>query len=116
MSELASESSAHGVVLLAAVLLAVGVLSWAFRVAAITLLPAARLPERARRLLEHAAPAAIAAMVGTGIAGGAALPELASRLPFLVAAAVTAVLAWRTRGLVLPVVAGLAAAWVVAAL
>ena len=56
------------------VLLAVGVISWLFRVAAITLLPA-------------------------------------TRLPVLAGAAVTAVLAWRARGIVLPVMAGLAAAW-----
>lgn len=95
----------------AAVLLAVGLVSWVFRTAAITLLPAARLPATARRLLEHAAPAAIAAMVGAGIAGGAALSDLAPRLPVLAAATVTAVLAWRHRGLVLPVLAGLAVAW-----
>jgi branched-subunit amino acid transport protein len=90
-----------------AVLVAAGAVSWAFRVAPITLLPAARLPATARRLLEHAAPAAIAAMVGAGIAGGLALPDLAPRLPVLVGAAVAAVIAWRRRGLILPVVAGL---------
>jgi len=94
------------------VLLAVGVLSWLFRVGAITLLPATRLPPPVRRLLDHAVPAALAAMVGAGIAGGAALPDLASRLPVLAGAVVTAVLAWRVRGIVLPVMAGLAAAWV----
>ena len=99
-----------------AVLLAAGVVSWVLRVAAITLLPAARLPAAARRLLDHAAPAAIAAMVGAGIAGGAALPDLAPRLPLLVGAAVAATIAWRRRGLVLPVVAGLAVAGVLAAL
>lgn len=94
------------------VLLAVGAVSWLFRVAAITLLPAARLPSTVRRLLDHAVPAALAAMVGAGIAGGAALPDLASRLPVLLGAVVTAVIAWRRPGLVLPVMAGLAAAWV----
>ena len=94
------------------VLLAVGVLSWLFRVGAITLLPATRLPPPVRRLLDHAVPAALAAMVGAGIAGGVALSDLASRLPVLAGAVVTAVLAWRVRGIVLPVMAGLAAAWV----
>jgi branched-subunit amino acid transport protein len=98
------------------VLLSVGVLSWLFRVAAITLLPATRLPPPVWRLLDHAVPAALAAMVGAGIAGGAALPDLASRLPVLAGAVVTAVLAWRVRGIVLPVMAGLAAAWVLSML
>jgi branched-subunit amino acid transport protein len=91
-----------------AVLLGVGAVSWLFRVAAIALLPAARLPAVVRRLLDHAVPAALAAMVGAGIAGGAALPDLASRLPVLLGAAATAALAWRGRGIVLPVMVGLA--------
>ena len=98
------------------VLLAVGAVSWLFRVGAIALLPATRLPSAARRLLDHAAPAALAAMVGAGIAGGVALPELASRLPVLLGAIVTAAIAWRRRGIVLPVAAGLAATWVLSVL
>jgi branched-subunit amino acid transport protein len=99
-----------------AVLFAVGVVSWAFRVAPIAVLPAARLPASARRLLDHAAPAAIAAMVGAGIAGGSAVPDLGPRVPVLVGAVVAAVVAWRRRGLVLPVVAGLAVAVALTAL
>jgi branched-subunit amino acid transport protein len=98
-----------------AVLLAVGAVSWAFRVTPIAILPAARLPASARRLLDHAAPAAIAAMVGAGIAGGSALSDLGPRLPVLLGAVVAAVIAWRRRGLVLPVVAGLAVAVALAA-
>jgi branched-subunit amino acid transport protein len=93
-----------------AVLLAVGAASWLFRVTPIAILPAARLPASARRLLDHAAPAAIAAMVGAGIAGGSTLSALGPRMPVLLGAVVAAVIAWRRRGLVLPVVAGLAVA------
>lgn len=93
------------------VLLTVGLVSWVFRVAVITLLPARGLPPVVRRLLDHAVPAALAAMVGAGIAGGAALPDLAARLPVLAGAVATAVLAWRARGIALPVLAGLAVAW-----
>ncbi|GAA0944833.1 AzlD domain-containing protein [Pseudonocardia zijingensis] len=99
-----------------ATLVAAGAVSWLLRVIPITLLPAARLPAPARRLLDHAAPAAIAAMVGAGIAGGNALPELAARLPVLLGALVAGVIAWRRRGLVLPVVAGLAVAGALTAL
>lgn len=91
-------------------LFAAGAVSWLFRVTPITLLPAARLPAPARRLLDHAAPAAIAAMVGAGIAGGSALSDLGPRLPVLLGAVVAGAIAWRRRGLVLPVVAGLAVA------
>jgi len=90
-----------------AVLLPVGVISWLFRIGAITLLPAGRLPTVLQRNLDHAAVAAIAAMVGAGVAGGTTLPDLGTRLPVLLGAAVTAVIAWRRRGPVLPVAAGL---------
>lgn len=103
-------------VTIVAVLLAAGIASWVFRVAPIAILPAARLPASARRLLDHAAPATIAAMVGAGIAGGSALAELGPRVPVLLGAFVAAVIAWRRRGLVLPVVAGLAVAVALAAL
>jgi branched-subunit amino acid transport protein len=103
-------------VAIVAVLLAAGAVSWVFRVAPIALLPAARLPASARRLLDHAAPAAIAAMVGAGIAGGSALSDLGLRVPVLLGAVVAAMIAWRRRGLVLPVVAGLAVAVALAAL
>jgi branched-subunit amino acid transport protein len=99
-----------------ATLVAAGAVSWLLRVIPITLLPAARLPAPVRRLLDHAAPAAIAAMVGAGIADGNALPELAARLPVLLGALVAGVIAWRRRGLVLPVVAGLAVAGALTAL
>lgn len=90
------------------VLLVAGAVSFAMRVAAITLLPVDALPPRMRRLLDHAAPAAIAALVGSAVAAGSALPDLAARLPVLAGAVVTVAVAWRRPGLVLPVVAGLA--------
>lgn len=89
-------------------LLAVGATSYLMRIAAITLVPASRLPAAVRRALGHAGPAAIAAMVGTGVAAGASLPDLAVRLPTLAGALVAGLVAWRWRGILLPVVAGLA--------
>jgi branched-subunit amino acid transport protein len=103
-------------VAIVAVLLAAGAVSWIFRVAPIALLPAARLPASARRLLDHAALSAIAAMAGAGIAAGATLSDLGPRVPVLLGAVVAAMIAWRRRGLVLPVVAGLAVAAALAAL
>jgi branched-subunit amino acid transport protein len=99
-----------------ATLVAAGAVSWVLRVTPIALLPTARLPASARRLLDHAAPAAIAAMVGAGIAGGSALPDLLPRVPVLLGAVVAAVIAWRRRGLVLPVAAGLVVAVALTAL
>ncbi|MGZ4666321.1 MAG: AzlC family ABC transporter permease [Frankiaceae bacterium] len=59
------------------VLVAAGIVSWSLRIAFITLVPAARLPEQARVALRHVAPAALAALVVTGLAkqaGSAAQP------------------------------------------
>jgi branched-subunit amino acid transport protein len=99
----------------ALVLLTAGLVTWLLRIAAIVLLPAARLPAALGRLLDHAAPAALAAIVGAGIAGGMPLTELAARAPVAAGAAVATVVAWRRRGLVLPVVAGIAATVLVSA-
>jgi branched-subunit amino acid transport protein len=69
-----------------------------------------------RRLFDHAPPAALAATVGAGIAGGMPLTDLNARAPVAAGAAVAAVVAWRRRGLVLPVLLGIAAAVLVSGL
>jgi branched-subunit amino acid transport protein len=85
-------------VTIVATLVAAGAVSWLLRVTPITLLPASRLPASARRLLDHAAPAAIAAMVGAGIAGGSAFSDLGPRVPVLLGAIVAALpAAWSCR-------------------
>ena len=89
----------------------IGLLNWT---PAITLLPAGRSPTTVRRHLEYAA--AIAAMVGAGVSGGVPLPEMRTRLPVLIGATATALVAWRRRGLVLPVAAGLLITGALAAL
>lgn len=103
-------------VTIVATLVAAGAVSWLLRVTPIALLPAGRLPASARRLLDHAAPAAISAMVGAGIAGGSAFSDLGPRVPVLLGAVVAALIAWRRRGLVLPVAAGLVVAVALTAL
>lgn len=77
----------------ALVLLLAAAVTWVLRVSFITLLPAARLPARVRRALDDAAPAVMAAIVGTHVAHGEGPAGLLS-LPTL-AAAITAVIAWR---------------------
>jgi branched-subunit amino acid transport protein len=90
-------------------LLAVGALSWALRVLPVNLASIDRLPDRHRRILGYAAPAALAAMVATEVAGG----DGASRVPTLLATLVAGVVAWRTGRLGLTVVAGIGSLWVV---
>ena len=64
-----------------AVLLAAGIVSWLLRIAAITLWPAPRLPAAVHRVLTHAAPAAIAAMLGAASPGGRRYPISPSGRP-----------------------------------
>lgn len=87
-------------------LAAAGLVSWVLRVLFITLVPARRLPERFRRALNHAAPAALAALIATSLvrpSGGGfpAAPVLA-----LLAGALVA---WRTRSLLLSTAAAVGA-------
>lgn len=89
-------------------MLAAGVLiTWALRVAFITVVPAGRLPERVQRALDDVAPSVLAAIVAVQLVGGHAgigvTPVEAG------AALATAIVAWRTRNLGLTVVLGVAA-------
>jgi branched-subunit amino acid transport protein len=52
----------------ALVLTGAGLVSWVLRVLFIVLVPARRLPPRVRRALPHTGPAALAALLATGLA------------------------------------------------
>lgn len=79
----------------AVVLVTAGVLSWLLRVSFVALVPAARLPAGTRRTLRHTGPAALAALVATGLAR----PGNTALLPALLALLACAVVALRTRNL-----------------
>jgi branched-subunit amino acid transport protein len=76
----------------------------------VTVVPAHRLPAGLRRALGHLAPAALAALVATAVAGhrGPAALLHPGTYPVLAALAVAAVVAWRTRRAALPVLAAVA--------
>jgi branched-subunit amino acid transport protein len=94
-------------------LLAAAVLTYLLRIAAITLVPASRLPARARRLLGHLAPAAFAALVVTGVVGREGLGALASITTYdvalLLALSTAGLVAWRVRNLAVPVLVAVCA-------
>jgi branched-subunit amino acid transport protein len=68
----------------ALVLTAAGLVSWVLRVLFIVLVPAHRLPQGANRAVRHTGPAALAALVATGLArsgsGGSPAPLLLALL------------------------------------
>lgn len=95
----------------AVMLLAASVVSWLLRVGFITIVPARRLPDGFRRVLDSTAVAALAALLATGLARGSGTPGVGPVPPVLVAAAVAALVAWRTRRMGLTVGVAVAVLW-----
>ena len=57
-------------------MLILGAVSWVFRIAFITLLPAERLPARVQTALDHLAPAVLASIVAVELVTLLAVPRL----------------------------------------
>jgi branched-subunit amino acid transport protein len=91
----------------ALVLTGAGLVSWVLRVLFIVLVPARRLPPRVHRALPYTGPAALAALLATGLArsgsGGGSPPAV------LLALLAAALVARRTRSLLLATGAGVGA-------
>ncbi|MEJ2890086.1 AzlD domain-containing protein [Actinomycetospora aeridis] len=94
-------------------LLASAVATYGLRIVLITLVPAHRLPAVLRRGLPHLAPAALAGLVATALAGHAGPGALVAPGPTHLALAVAGLVAWRFRNPALPVLAAVvvAVAW-----
>ena len=88
----------------------VGVASWFLRIGFLVLLPAHRLPEAVRSALDHLPPAALASIVAVDLSavltGGASAESGAVTV---VATAVVAAVAWKTRSLAVTAVLALVA-------
>lgn len=95
----------------AVMLLAASVVSWLLRVGFITIVPARRLPDAVRRVLDSTAVAALAALLATGLARGIDAPGYGPVPPVLVAAAIAALVAWRTGRMGLTVAVAVVALW-----
>ena len=77
--------------------------TWLLRLLPVVVLPASRLPAAARRLLPSVGPAVLGSLVVGCVLGGAP----GTRPVFVVAAAATAFVAWRTRSPLVTTVVGL---------
>jgi branched-subunit amino acid transport protein len=99
-----------------AVLVAAGLLSWALRVALITVVPASRLPTRVRAALDHVGPAVLAALLAAGLTRDGGVLALASPAPALLALLVSAGVAWRTKRLAASVGGAMGAFWLLSLL
>ncbi len=88
----------------AMVLLASSVVTWLLRVGFIVIVPARRLPEGFRRVLDHAAVAALAALLATALAHDSGAAWLLTPSPVHVAVVAAGLVAWRTGRMGLTVV------------
>jgi branched-subunit amino acid transport protein len=97
-------------------LVGAGLVTWILRISFITLIPPERLPEIVRRALHNVGPAALAALVVTGLAHGGGPAALVQPSPHLLAALVAGVVAWRTRNIAFTAGSALVALWALTAL
>ena len=95
----------------AVVLLASSVVTWLLRVGFIVIVPARRLPEGLRRVLDHAAVAALAALLATALTRESGPAWLLTPSPVLVAAVAAGLVAWRTGRLGLTAVVAVTVLW-----
>jgi branched-subunit amino acid transport protein len=95
------------------VLAGAGVMSWVLRVLFIVLVPARNLPEKLRGALTSAGPAAMAAMLATEFSHTRSV-ENTALAPWVIGAAIAALLAHRVRNLGVTVVGGTVAYGLVA--
>jgi len=94
-----------------AMIVSIGLISFAIRFLPIVLITRLGLPERFKRALTFVPPAVMTAIITPALffAGGA--PTIAIDVPRLAAAAFAAVIAWRTRSVLWTVVLGMCALW-----
>lgn len=90
-------------------MLVLGAVSWVFRIAFITLLPADRLPARLHNHLEYLAPAVLAAIVAVELIALVRHAEPLDAVVLLAAGATIAVVAHRTRNISIACALGVAA-------
>jgi branched-subunit amino acid transport protein len=91
-------------------MLALGVVCWLLRILLIVVVPAERLPDRARQALEHLAPAVLAALVAVETDSAMRASNALAAGLVLVSVLIIVVAVRLTRSLSLAVALGLAAA------
>ena len=89
------------------ILLIAGLGTWLVR-ASFALLPGRGMPELAMRGLQHARHAVFAALIAIALSGDEGAAAFVTPSPYLLAAAVAGLVAWRTGGMLRTVAAGCA--------
>jgi branched-subunit amino acid transport protein len=86
--------------------------TYATRLSFIALVPPERMPLWFRRGLRYVAPAVLAGLVSTDLIGTAGSLDLIPGNFRLIAGAIAAIVAWRSRSAWLTILTGMAALWV----
>lgn len=94
-----------------AMMIGIGLLTFAIRFAPIALLARVELPDWLKRALRYVPPAVMTAIITPALffVGGA--PTIALDFPRLAAAAIAVLIAWRTRSTLWTVLFGMLALW-----
>lgn len=95
----------------AVVLLSSSVVTWLLRIGFIVIVPAKHLPERFRRVLDHAAVAGLAALLATALTRDTGPGWLLAPSPVHLAVVLAGLVAWRTRRMGLTVVVAVTVLW-----
>jgi branched-subunit amino acid transport protein len=90
-------------------MLVLGAISWLFRIAFITLLPANRLPPHLQTALDHLAPAVLASIVAVELVDLIRGAPPVDAVALVAAGAVIAMVAYRTHNLSIACALGIAA-------
>ena len=83
------------------VLILLAVSSWLLRIALIVIVPASRLPANLHAALDHLVPALLASIIAVHLTDILRTPSAVAPLETAAAASVLAVVAWRTRSVLL---------------
>lgn len=86
--------------------------TYATRLSFILLVPPERMPAWFRRGLRFVAPAVMAGLVSTDLLGTAGSLDLTAGNHRLIAGAIAAIVAWRSRNTWLTILTGMAALWI----
>jgi branched-subunit amino acid transport protein len=89
-----------------------GLLTFATRLSFVLLLARVQVPPLLVRALRFVPPAVLSAIVASEILVRDGAPDLAPANPRLLAGAAAALVAWRTRNVLLTIAVGMAALWV----
>lgn len=104
----AGESSA---LIIWSMILVVGLLSFVIRYFPIALLSRLELPGLLKRVLIYVPPAVMLAIIAPALFFPGGAPNIVFDMPRLAAAALAALVAWRTRSVLWTVIAGMCTLW-----